>query len=214
MARTTAPLLSFEASGQIANTQVYASWKGRPYVRRYTIPENPNTAAQQLTRNTFAWLNNVFKYMPAGALDAWNAYADSSRFTSRNGWMKQNLGPLRDQTDLALMTLSPSARSGIVAAGITLTAGAGQITADLTAPSLPTGWTINRAIAAAIRDQDPQTETFYGVVSGEDLTDPYSIVLTGLTAASPYIVGGWFEFNKPDGSFAYGQSLQDTATPT
>lgn len=213
MARTVAPLLSFEASGQIAGTQVYASWKGRPYVRRYTIPANPNSAGQQLTRNTFKWLNNVWKFMPGSAIAGWQLYADSSRITDRNAFLKINNGPLRTQTDLANMVLSPSARSGLIAQAMVATPAAGQVTVDLTAPSLPTGWTITQAYAAAIQDQDPQSAAEYVVTAGTDAAAPWSIVLAGLAAAD-YLVGGWFQFTRPDGSFAYGQSLQDIVTVT
>lgn len=213
MAKTVAPLLSFEGSGQIAKTQVYATWKGRPYVRRYTIPANPNSSEQQLTRNTFKFLTNLFKYFPGSALDAWNLYADSSRITSRNAFIKLNNGPLREETDLNNLIISPSARSGIIASAMVLTPGVGQITVDLTAPSLPTGWTVTQAFAAAVRDQDPQTEAFYEVTAGSDAAAPWSIVLAGLDTEL-YQVGGWFQFTRPDGTFAYGQSLMDTATPT
>lgn len=214
MARTVAPLLSFEGSGQIAKTQVYASWKGRPYVRRYTIPANPNSAEQQLTRNTFRWLTNLWKFMPGSAVNGWQLYADSNRITDRNAFIKLNNGPLREETNLLAMTISPSARSGIIAAGITVTPGSEQLTVALAAPALPTGWTITQAYAAAIRNQDPQTESFYTVTAAADAVAPWEIVLTGLVASEEYLVGGWFQFTRPDGTFAYGQSLQDTATPT
>jgi len=214
MARTVAPLLSFDARGAIAKTQVYSNWKGIPYVRRYTVPSNPQTAEQDLTRNTFRWLNNVWKFMPSASTAAWAAYADSNRFTDRNGFIKQNNGPLRTETDLTLMVLSPSAKSGIVAAGIVTTPGANSITVDITAPALPTGWTIAKGVAAAIRDQDPQTEAFYTVTAGEDATSTYQVVLSGLTSAVSYLVGAWFVFNRPDGSLAYGQSLQEFETPS
>lgn len=213
MARTVAPLLSFEASGQIAGTQVYASWKGRPYVRRYTIPANPNSAGQQLTRNTFKWLNNVWKFMPGSAIAGWNLYADSSRITDRNAFIKINNSPLRSETTLDNMIISPSARSGLIAQAMVATPAAGQVTVALTEPVLPTGWTVTQAYAAAIRDQNPQADAFYEVTAGVDAAAPWSIVLTGLDAAD-YLVGGWFQFTRPDGSFAYGQSLQDIVTVT
>lgn len=214
MSRTVAPLLSFEASGQIAKTQVYASWKGRPYVRRYTIPANPNTAEQQLTRNTFRFLNDLWKYYPGSAVAAWQLYADGSRITDRNAFIKLNNGPLREEVDLLNLTISPSARSGLIAADITLTAGVGTITAALTAPSLPTGWTITQAYAAAVANVDPQTVPASSVVAGADAAAPWSIVLSGLDNTVEYVVGGWFQYTKPDGSFAYGRSLQDVETPT
>lgn len=214
MARTVAPLLSFEGSGQIAQTQVYASWKGRPYVRRYTVPSNPQTAEQTLTRNTFSFLTNVWKYWPGSAVAAWQLYADSLRITDRNAFLKQNLSPLREETDLLNMVMSPSARSGIAAAAMVLTPGNDQITATLTAPSLPTGWTITAAWAAAVENQNPQADAFYVVTAATDASAPYAPVITGLKDATEYLVGGWFQYLRPDGLAAYGASLQDTATTT
>lgn len=214
MGKTTAPLLSFGASGQIAKTLVYGSWKGRPYARRYVIPANPNSSGQQLTRNTFRFLNDLWKFLPAGALGAWDLYGTVSRFTARNGWIKQNLANLRSETDLANIVVSTSAGSGLIAADMTLTPGDDQITVDLVAPTLPAGWTITQAWAVAIENVNPQTATTFSVGSGFDATSTYQIIITGLESAVEYVVGGWFEFVKTNGETAYGESLQDVATTT
>ena len=207
MAKVSAPLLSFSAGGSIAKTQVYAKWKGRPYVRQHVIPSNPNTADQQLTRNTFTWLNNVWKNGPTLLQAPWDLYAQGQVLTGRNAFVGQNTRALRSETDLADMILSPGAKGGIIAAGMVATGGALSISVALTAPALPTGWTITQGVAVAIRDQDPQTEVLYAVASGFDATDPYAINLTGLAAGREYLCGGWFEYAKPDGSVAYGASL-------
>lgn len=214
MARTVAPLLSFGASGQIGKTQVYSKWKGRPYARRYIVPSNPNTTAQQSVRGVFSFLNDLYKYLPAGALNGWNLYAEGSQITARNGWMKQNVAALIGDVNLANLVFSPSAKSGLQAAAMTVTPGADQLTVALTAPALPTGWTISKAIAAAVFDQSPMAPSDLRVFSGEDATSPYSIVLTGLVGVGVYRVGGWFEFLRPDGTFAYGQSFSGSGTPT
>lgn len=214
MAKTVAPLLSFDAGGQIAKTQVYSRWKGRPYVRRYVVPANPNTAAQQETRSTFAWLQNVWKFFPAGATGAWELYANGFRITGRNAFAKVNLPPLRGKTDLSDFVFSPSASAGIVATGVTVTPGTESLQVTVGAPVLPTGWTITSAWAAAIAQQDPSSGALYQVTAGSDESTPYEITLTGLEAAQEYVVGAWFEYKKPDGSPAYGQSLMTTGTPT
>lgn len=214
MSKTIAPLLSFDARGQIAKTQVYSVWKGRPYVRRYVIPSNPDTAEQQLTRTVFAFLNALWRYFPGSAVAAWEAYANTSRFTARNGWLKQNNGTLREETDLNNIVLSPSANGGIIAAAMALTAGVDTITVVLTAPDLPSGWTIASAYAVAVRDQDPHSGTLYQMTAGSDASSPYSIPLTPLVTGEIYQVGGWFSFTKPDGTLAYGQALVDQETPT
>lgn len=214
MATTRAPLLSWSASGAIAKTQVYAEWKGRPYVRRYVVPANPDTAEQQLTRNTFRFLNKLYQYLPAGALAAWELYGENSRFTARNGWLKQNNGPLREETTLADIILSPSAGSGLIATNLVLTPGNDQIQAVLTAPSLPVGWSIVQAHFLAVANVNPQTSAVYNAKSATDAAAPYDQTLTGLLNAQSYVVGGWFEYLKPNGDTAFGQSLQGIAVTT
>lgn len=46
MAKVTGPLMSLSASGKIANTVVFAGWKGVQYARKYVIPANPESVAQ------------------------------------------------------------------------------------------------------------------------------------------------------------------------
>lgn len=53
MAKVTGPLFSMSASGKLANSLVYMSWKGIDDVRQFVIPANPNTAAQQAQRSHF-----------------------------------------------------------------------------------------------------------------------------------------------------------------
>jgi len=65
MATVKGPLLSMDASGQIAKTQVYGSWKGIAYSRRYVVPSNPKSTEQTLTRNTFKFLNALYQVSPS-----------------------------------------------------------------------------------------------------------------------------------------------------
>jgi len=214
MGKTTAPLLSFGASGQIANTLVYAKWKGRQYARRYVIPSNPQTSDQTLTRNVFAWLSNVWKQAPADFTLAFNAYAQGKVMTGRNAMVKFNLPDLRSETDLANFVFSPGALGGLPPVTITTTPGSGTLDVACTAPAvLPTGWTIARAIFAIIKDQDPQTEAEYVITAMDDATSAYSVQFTGLDAV-PYLCGAWFEWNRPDTKLAYSPSLQELETPS
>lgn len=214
MSKTIAPLLSFGASGQIAKTQVYSTWKGIPYVRRYAIPSNPNTADQQEVRSVFSFLNNVWKFAPTLMIEAFDAYASGQPLTGRNGLIKQNLSNLQTATDLDAFVFSPGAKSGIALAGLSLTAGNDLITVDATAPSLPTGWTLTSVAAAAIANEDPHSSLLYIVAAASDSVAPYSFDITGLTGGQEYVVGAWAKYTRPDGTFAYGRSISDTATPT
>lgn len=213
MSRITAPLLSFGASGAIAKTQVYSRWKGIPYVRQYVIPANPNSDKQKLTRSVFSWLQLVWKFAPSHVTAAFAAYAMGQPMTDRNAWVKNNLKTLRDGTDLTGIILSPGAKSGLAAVAVAAANGVGSSVVTITAPALPSGWTITKAVAAGILQQDPHTDLDYTIVSGEDLTSTYEITLSAL-AAGTWVVGGWFVFEKPDGSVAYGPSILDLATIT
>lgn len=77
MAKLSAPLLSFEARGKIANALVYFPWKGINAVRQYVIPANPRTAAQTTQRGYMTAAVTAWHAAPYDALDvtAWNRYA-------------------------------------------------------------------------------------------------------------------------------------------
>jgi len=214
MAKTTAPLLSFSASGQIAKTQVYSKWKGRSYVRRHVVPSNPQSAEQTLTRNAFTWLQNTYKLAPALFTDPWDAYARGLVMTSRNAFTKQNLPTLRPAVTLDVFQFSPGALGGLPPTAVVPTPGSGTVSIAVTAPTVvPAGWTIYSAVAAVVAEQDPQTGILYEISAGEDLTSTYAIVINGLDAIE-YQVGAWLKWNRPDGKFAYSPSIQTTTTVT
>lgn len=215
MAVVSAPLLSFTASGQIAKTQVYSKWKGRPYVRRLVIPSNPRSTEQTKTRNTFTFLSDVWKVGPADFRAPWTAYAKGLVMTDRNAWIKFNNGNLRSQVDLTGIILSPGSGGGLSVTP-TLTGGAGSITVAMVAPSpLPAGWSIVRAVGAAILDQDPTAATVFDIAVDDDATDPYSVVINGLDAGD-YFAAGWFVFQRSASltDLAYGPGPTAPVTVT
>lgn len=214
MAKITGGLLSFDANGTIGKTVTFAKTRGVAYARQRVTPSNPNTTAQQTTRNSWAFVSGVWKNMGSLGRAPWSAYASGKRFNERNAFMGQNQEVLRPESDLAKFIGSPGANGGLPPSSIALTAGSEQITVDFTNPAAPTGWTLVSAIALAIKDQDPQSGTDYVTVAGEDDTTQAQVVLTNLTASELYRVVAWLEWTKPDGKTAYGASLIDSATPT
>lgn len=208
MAKVVAPLLAFSASGTVAKTQVYASWRGIQYARRWLTPANPQSTEQTVTRNAFTWLNATWKVSPANFRQSWTLAAKGRPLTDRNLWIKQNLPVLRGNADLTGIILSPGAAGGLPGE-LTITPGAGQLTLDLAAPSvMPVGWTITKAIFAIIAQQSPETGTDYEIKSAEDATSTYQAVFTGLGSATDWLCGGWFEFAKSAlaSDVAYGPS--------
>jgi hypothetical protein len=216
MPTVTAPLLSFGASGQIAKTQVFSTWKGQPYVRRYVIPANPRSTEQTVTRTLFSWLNNVWRIAPSDFTAPWKEAIKSRRMIDRNLFLQQNIIALRGTGDLTGMIMSPGAKGGLVG-GITVTPGNDQLTFAGTAPDpLPSGWTIVKLVGAAILQQDPNTDTDYEVLTVSDTTDPYSVVMSGLASATPYVAAGWWVFQRSASltDLAYGAAIGAEYTTT
>jgi len=207
MAKVTAPLLSFGASGTIAKVQVYSKWRGRPYVRRHVIPSNPNTAAQQSTRNVFSVANSFWKLMGSIAISPWDLFATGQVLTGRNAFVGRYVGNVRGEVDQALMELSPGAKGGLIA-NSSVSVGVSQgIDVTVVPPTPPSGWTVTGAQAVAVLNGDPASQTDFRVFEAEDLVAPYVVQLTGLVPVVEYHVGSWLKWLKPDGSVAYGPSI-------
>lgn len=214
MPKTTAPLLSFGASGQIAKTMVYASWKGRAYARRHVIPANPQTTEQTSTRNVFSFLQSVYKLMPALATAPWEAYAKGKVLTARNAFGKSNISTLRAASNLNVFELSPGALGGLPPVSQAITPGSGTLSVAVTVPTvLPQGWTIFSAVTAIIRDQDPHSGILFQVSALEDTTSPYTNAFSALGAHAFQVVS-WLKWTRPDGSLAYSPGIQSIGTST
>lgn len=219
MAKTTAPLLSFGGSGQIGKTQVYASWRGVSYARRYVVPANPNSESQQATRGVFSWLNGSWKLLNPAVQEVWFLFAKGKKFTDRNGYISRNLSNLRGTDDVPNTTLQPFIASPGVNAGFAATSLAasaltgGGATLTLGLPTLPDGWAAVAAHGVAFKDANPNTSKVY--------TSKYAIE-AGATGAIVFTAigdGTWdfscfWEYTKPDGSTAYSPSLQHQAVVT
>ena len=77
MAKLTAPLFSLGARGKLGNALVYFPWKGIDAVRRYVVPTNPNTTAQNTQRANLEagvteWHAALYTELDKGA---WNRLA-------------------------------------------------------------------------------------------------------------------------------------------
>lgn len=213
MAKTRAPLLAFGASGQIGKTQVYATWRGVPYARQLVKPSNPRSSGQTETRSVFSYLNALWKLAPSLAQAPWTANAAGRPYTNRNKFISANLTDLRPATDLSTMIGSPGANGGLAPASVSATGGSGTATMALTAPTLPTGWTITQAVAWLIPDGDPHSLVNVVSYAGFDNSTPFSVALSTIPAGD-YVMLGWFEYAIPGSRTAYGPSLLDAVTVT
>lgn len=212
MSKVRGPLLSMRAQGQIGTSQVYASWRGVPYVRQYVVPSNPRTTSQMQIRMPFRWLQDAYRSMPGALTAVFDAYTEGRPLIARNGWTRINLPALNAQTDISNITYSPGARGGPAPGSMTITPGSGSFTVDVTTPSLPPGWSVAAVHAVALEQQDPQSDFVGPWQYGSGTSEPYSVTLSGLRAATEYMVGAWIEYIRPDGTAAYSASLQQAET--
>lgn len=212
MAKVTAPLLSFGAGGAIAKTQVYASWKGIPYVRRYVIPANTPSTEKDKTKNLFRTLTQLYKNMDTDAVTPWAAFASGKPMTSRNALLKFNVAKtaMWGQTDWMDFIGSPSTKSAPTFNSYALgSSGAGILTSTVALPPSPTGWTPAAAVYVLRVNDNPQTTTDYSITSHSIVSTPWQLALTGLATAT-YMVSGWIVWNIGGGLFAYSASKTDS----
>jgi hypothetical protein len=108
MARTKAPLFSLGASGSIGGSIVFATWKGRAYVRELVTPSNPQSGLQVGMRAALRFNSQVFSSIGATAQANWKAEGKPRNITAldamvgENGTaVRQNFGPKKDPTDPA-----------------------------------------------------------------------------------------------------------------
>ena len=214
MARLGGPLFSLTAKGTIGKSITYADWKGIQYARTRVIPANPQSVEQTKTREVFRFLGDYYKFAPGIAREPWIASVTGIPMTAQNKVQQQNVSLLRDALDLDTMILSPGARGGIPPASINITPGSGTLTVAVTAPSLPTGWTITAAQGVVLRDQDPHDPILESPIAVEDTTSAYSLVFSGLTSSEIYQVGVWLKWMTANGDAAYSVALRDQGTPS
>lgn len=217
MGKLTGALLSMGASGSIGKTLVYSKWKGVAYARQHVIPANPRTTKQVNNRAIWSLLGSAWLYAPTQVVAAFNAFATGKALTGRNKFYQDNQKLLATDpvaTDLTGFVMSPGNNGGLPAQNLVVTPGDDKLTVTADVPDAPSGWTLVRAHAAALLNQDP-TESFSGEwFYGNDASAPYSVVLTGLTGGQEYAVGFFLEWTRPDGKTAYSVSLAGTGTPT
>lgn len=77
MAKLKGPLFSFSASGKLADSLVFAKWKGINDVRQHVIPANPKTAGQQTQRGYMTSAVSLWHSTSwiTADLTAWNLFA-------------------------------------------------------------------------------------------------------------------------------------------
>jgi hypothetical protein len=113
MARTTGPLMSFDASGSLAGTLVFSKWKGRPYVRQLVTPANPNSETQVSVRAMMRFLSQTWAAIVSMNQATWEPQAQAGSFSPFNAYTKTNLIGWKENK--APSEMYPATRAGTLA---------------------------------------------------------------------------------------------------
>lgn len=217
MGKLTAPLLSFGADGQVGKSLVFSRWRGINYARRYVVPSNPQTAAQQTTRNTFSMLSDLWARYPADAREPWSIEALGKSYLDFNRFIGRNLTVLRGDPNMNGFLASLGARAGISLTSLVAaaTANPDEISCTVVAPTPPTGWTLDGYRAVAFIDQDPALPFLSPVTVFDEVpaASPFTFVVAAGTGGVAHQCSVYPIFTRPDALEAFGPSLNDQVTP-
>lgn len=75
-----------DISGKVKDV-VFASWRGRHYVRSRNVPTGPPSPAQQLIRNNYAKGSYLWQQFNDEYKNAWRAHATGKNKSAFNFWM-------------------------------------------------------------------------------------------------------------------------------
>lgn len=91
MAVVQSPLLSLSARGRVGDGPVYSSYLGRPVVKQYSVPSDPETNRQRSRRLLFSFLSDVWPSLSSDEKESWYALADRKRISAKNAFFSFNL---------------------------------------------------------------------------------------------------------------------------
>lgn len=89
MAKVSGPLMSISASGTIGKSLTFGKWKGRPWVREWFIPENPQTPKQLNVRKALTLTIALWQTQTAEAKAVWDTYAEPFNMAGVNKFVSR-----------------------------------------------------------------------------------------------------------------------------
>lgn len=218
MSKITGPLLSMRARGQIGDALVFSTWKGVKYARQKVVPSNPDTDDQRTIRRPFAYLNDIWRRLGAGAYQPWELGVVGRPLTARNLFIKANLSALQEAVTLNTITGSIGAKGGPSVASATFdpAVAPGGIQVVLTPGSLPSGWEVSGGYAIALRQQDPHLALVSPPGETELLEDSgdFSGQITGLVPGMNYWVTAWLIYERSENDFAASPAVGSVVEAT
>lgn len=167
------------ASGKTGDI-VAANWKGRAYIRRRVVPNNPNTVPQQDVRNSMARIVELFRTLDVKATAWLNTRGTLQRWSGANKFASLNRA--LEQSASLLVPLPPIVQVDAIADfAYDSEPVPGSLKADWTDPALA-GYT---KVFFATRQTDLNV---FADVTETTLASAGTITFTGKTAGKTYQV--------------------------
>lgn len=176
MAKVKGPLMSLDARGQVGKAIVFMGWKGLKTLRAHVVPANPKTTAQVTQRTKLTKMVDFWQNLLAPDKGGWDKQAPiepkvMSGFNSatKHGIASQN-------------AFTP----GTAGKNYTSTPGVGDLTISVDILSID-----DLSIVDSLTDIKVQHGTEIRNLATEvalvqaGVGDPYTVVITGLTAGIP-----------------------------
>lgn len=150
MVRLTGPAFSLTASGSLAKTLTFATWKGRPYLRQLVIPTNPKSAAQMGVRAMMSFLAKQWDGLTAGEKTSWEANAEEKQISAFNEYVSVNLTRWQLFSPPTQEYPAAEASTPITLTSMTLTGGDGHVLVEILPATAVAIWgfVILRSLAA------------------------------------------------------------------
>lgn len=116
MVLVKSPMMSLSASGQLARSVVFSTWKGRALVRKLVKPTNPKSGLQVGMRSGLKFQSQIYKTIGATPQANWKALYKTAKITPLNSMLKTN--QVRVRQGLGLIK-DPALAAGAVEAAPT-----------------------------------------------------------------------------------------------
>ncbi len=209
MATVSGPLFSLGASGTVGGSIVFATWKGRPYVRRHAIPSNPKSVSQLSVRAMMRFLSQFWTSLSVSEKADWETRAAVTNISPFNAYIAYNMDrwgreEYPSQQDPATETGTPGTLTTETA-----TAGVRSITISDTVSVLADNWGIllYRSVTTGFT---PSRNNMYHVMPAVSAAT-FTFLDTAVIVGTPYYYRGRA---ITDDAVAGTLWAEITATPT
>jgi len=140
MVKVDGPMLSFTASGTLADTVTFSTWKGRAYARTRVIPKNPRSAPQRGIRQMMEFLTRQWTAVSASNRATWEPVADQTQISPFNAFIGRNLARWRNYRAPAQTPAAPETDNLPTLGTPTVSAVGRNIKIDVPITSPADGW--------------------------------------------------------------------------